>query len=138
MSQPPTAKHLEASRTVAQKSLANDPDGTIIAADNSRPFILTLSKIATRSSFEPQLKFVNITMILTNDANYQVKALVDSGCAKTAMSYKLFKTLLEIDHSLVITTSNVKIQTCDGTVRKTEGFLQISIFLDKLSKYHSK
>jgi len=60
--------------------------------DDLQHAIYKLSRMATRTVFQPQLKFVNVTIIL-NDKSFEVKALMDSGCAKTAISYKLFQNL---------------------------------------------
>jgi len=63
-----------------------------------------------------------------------VKALVDSGCAKSAISQKFFKQIMNFDQSIPLTSSNVHIQTCDGTTHSVNGTVNLTFSFDKDAK----
>ena len=89
--------------------------------------------MATRASFQPKLQFLMITIHLTN-SQYSIKALVDSGCAKTAISLKTFQKLQSLDTDLQVKQSEVRIQTCDGSTHKVDGTALLTFSFDKLQK----
>jgi len=75
-----------------------------------------MSKIAIRKSFEPRLYYLSILLNATN-AVLKVNALIDTGCAKSAMSkltylkllsqnkiYLLLKAKLEFKLAMVLIT----------------------------------
>ena len=95
--------------------------------DSSQPpQIIKMSKLATGLVFRPQLQYLPIK-IHNNGNNTILKALIDSGCAQTAMSSKLYKKLKIKDPSLNVRQCNAKIQTCDGTTHGIEGLLKIEL-----------
>ncbi|MEY2832904.1 MAG: gag-polyprotein putative aspartyl protease, partial [Cyanobacteriota bacterium] len=97
-----------------------------------------MSKLATRLIFQPQLQYLPV---IINDKNDQtmVKALVDSGCAQTAISSKLYKNLLKINPALQLRKCNARIQTCDGTTHGIDGIalLNLTIGDQKLITIHT-
>jgi len=99
--------------------------------DDPRQFtIYKLSKIATRPLFQPQLLFLPITILMGPKVK-EIKALVDSGCAKTAMSANLFNILKALDPTILIRQSRVKIQTCDGTTHGIKGLATINFLIGR-------
>jgi hypothetical protein len=85
-----------------------------------------MSKIAVRKSFEPKLYY--LTIVLTSEkATYKVNALVDTGCAKSAMSKLTYLKLHNQDSNLQPQQSSIKIQTCDGTNHSIMGFVQLNL-----------
>ena len=85
-----------------------------------------MSKIAIRKSFEPRLYYLSILLNATN-AVLKVNALIDTGCAKSAMSKLTYLKLLSQNKDLPLTQSKARIQTCDGTNHTIMGFLQLTI-----------
>ena len=65
---------------------------TTAVGSSQSPMIYKLSKLATGLEFRPRLQYLLITIILPQN-NLTIKALVDSGCAKTSISKKLFDKL---------------------------------------------
>ena len=95
--------------------------------------IFKLSKVATRQTFQPKLHFLDI-YIYHKDKEIHTKALIDSGCAKTAMS-KNFYNKLPYKPNLQQKTS-IHIQTCDGTTHGINGttIIQMTIGTQKALK----
>ncbi len=73
-------------------------------------------------------------MHLDNGKKHIIKALVDSGCAKTAISLKSFKQLKLLDPTLQINKSSTRIQTCDGSTHSVQGTSPLTFSLDKQQK----
>ena len=87
--------------------------------------------------FEPRLYYINIILSI-KDTFIPVTALIDTGCAKSAMS-KLTFNKLNPNNSLIIHNSTAKIQTCDGTSHAITGFITINIsFPDTLFQLKSQ
>jgi hypothetical protein len=84
-----------------------------------------MSRLAMGQGFEPRLYYINIILSLENTF-IPVSALIDTGCAKSAMSKQTF-TKLNQSNSLPIQQSTAKIQTCDGTSHAITGFIAINI-----------
>jgi len=96
-------KQLETSASVAPESVYRHNVGPqTIAMDSFQHQIYKLSSLATRSIFQPQLKFIQVK-IFVFQTSFSVKALVDSGCAKTAISSTLFKHFQSVHPSLQTT-----------------------------------
>jgi len=76
-------------------------------------------------SFEPRLYYLNI-IINTTTNSLPVKALIDTGCAKSAMSKNVFQRLNQ-SNDIPIFNSTAKIQTCDGTNHAIMGFIDVII-----------
>jgi len=85
-----------------------------------------MSKLALGHTFEPRLYYLLITLNATN-AKLDVRALVDTGCAKSAMSKSTFLKLRSQNPSLEVFNSSAKIQTCDGTSHAITGFVKLTI-----------
>ena len=85
-----------------------------------------MSKIAIRKSFEPRLYYLTILLNATN-AVLKVNALIDTGCAKSAMSKLTYLKLLSQNKNLQLTQSKARIQTCDGTNHTIMGFVKLII-----------
>jgi len=64
-------------------------------------------------------------MVEVDKVKFPIKALVDSGCAKTAISTKLYEKLIKVSN-IPIKESKVKIQTCDGTTHQIKGLAEIT------------
>ena len=92
-----------------------------------------MSKLAVRLTFKPQLQYLSVK-IFNGDQTLTVKALVDSGCAQTAMSTKLFKLLSGQNKHIHLRKCNAQIQTCDGTTHGIDGISNTKLALDKNSK----
>ena len=75
--------------------------------------------------FEPRLYYIN-TILSIKDIFIPVSALIDTGCAKSAMS-KLTFNKLNPNNSILIQDSTAKIQTCDGTSHAITGFITVNI-----------
>ncbi len=85
-----------------------------------------MSTIAFRTNFTPKLYYLNI-LLKHNEHKIPIKALIDTGCAKSAMSYKTFLMIKQISNQFELSQSNAKIQTCDGTSHKIMGFADLNI-----------
>ena len=85
-----------------------------------------MSRMAIRKSFEPRLYYLTILLNATN-AVLKVNALIDTGCAKSAMSKITFLKLSSQNKDLKLTQSKARIQTCDGTNHTIMGFLKLTI-----------
>jgi len=68
---------------------------------------------------------------MRNGLIVNTQALVDSGCAKTAMSSKLFEKILSLDSSNKLTPQNIKIQTVDGTKHNIKGTIQTTLSFEE-------
>jgi len=90
--------------------------------------IFKLSKVATRSTFQPKLHFLDVYILHENNSTHTT-ALIDSGCAKTAMS-KNFYNKLPHKPNLQQNTS-INIQTCDGTTHGINGTTTITMVIGK-------
>jgi len=62
---------------------------------------------------------------------FTTQALVDTGCAKTAMSTKFFETINQHNNFSIAPNQNVKIQTCDGTNHPVSGTTNVTILIGK-------
>ena len=120
---------LESALAFAEPKLTNgEPDDkSAIVKKSEFPFPkFKMSKLAFRTTFEPRLYYLQI--LISNATNfYSVRALIDTGCAKSAMSNNCFQALKRISPKLKIAESNAKIQTCDGTNHNIVGFVTINI-----------
>jgi hypothetical protein len=117
-------KRVEASVVAAPKPLLGLTDTSASVPINTS--IIKMSKIAVRKSFEPKLYY--LTIVLTSEkATYKVNALVDTGCAKSAMSKLTYLKLHNQDSTLQPQQSSIKIQTCDGTNHSIMGFIQLNL-----------
>lgn len=85
-----------------------------------------MSRLAMQHNFEPRLYYLNI-ILSTKDLSLPIKALVDTGCAKSAMSKISFLKLQQSNSNLIIQRSTAKIQTCDGTSHAIMGFINLTI-----------
>ncbi len=76
----------------------------------------------------PQLHYLDVYIV--NDNNEiltSTKALVDTGCAKTALSSKFFKTISI--KTPITKTPLINVQTCDGTHHSVEGTVDLSVII---------
>jgi hypothetical protein len=90
--------------------------------------LFKLSKVATRSTFQPKLHFLDI-FITHAHKEIQTKALIDSGCAKTAMSMNFYNKL---PYKPTLQKKNsIHIQTCDGTTHGINGTTLINLTIGK-------
>ncbi len=102
-----------------------------IAVDEPQNNIVyKLSVLATRINFQPQLNFLNAHIFLNNKI-ISFKALIDTGCARTALSTKAFQKVSKTDTGLQLSQSNINIQTCDGTTHKIAGIVNLDIALGR-------
>lgn len=85
-----------------------------------------MSTLAFRKSFEPRLYYLEIILTIDN-YHYPVKALIDTGCAKSAMSKQTFETIKQMAQNFKLSHSSAKIQTCDGTSHTIMGFTTVTI-----------
>ena len=60
---------------------------------------------------------------------FTTQALVDTWCAKTAMSNNFFGIINHINNFVIAPSLNVKIQTCDGTNHSITGTTHITILV---------
>jgi len=88
--------------------------------------VFKISKLAIRTTFEPRLYYLDI-ILDKSKANFPTQALIDTGCAKSAMSYLTFEKLHKLNSNLRISNSKAKIETCDGTSHPIIGFVTIDI-----------
>jgi len=111
-----------------QKSHSNQFSGTMATSND---LVFHMSKLAIRTSFEPKLQFLKTFIHIRNGHIVNTNALVDSGCAKTAMSSKLYDKICSLDSSHTLTTQNIKIQTVDGTKHNIKGTALFTISFDE-------
>ena len=90
--------------------------------------IFKLSKVATRSTFQPKLHFLDV-YILHAHKDTHTTALIDSGCAKTAMSKNFYDKLPYKPH--LQQKTSIQIQTCDGTTHGINGTTTITMAIGK-------
>lgn len=93
--------------------------------------IYKLSRLATRLVFQPKLQYLQTTIYLPNKNVVKVKSLVDSGCAKTAMSKALYLKINQLDPHVKLNSTKAQIQTCDGTTHGVEGIITLKVSIDK-------
>jgi hypothetical protein len=60
-------------------------------------------------------------------SNLEVVALIDTGCAKSAMSLKTFNKLQQLNKLLRLENSRAKIETCDGTNHQISGIVNVDL-----------
>jgi len=90
-------------------------------------FHYKLSKVATRSTLQPKLHFLDV-YIHFSSTKVHTKALIDSGCAKTAISQRLYNSFPTKPHKKL---KQISIQTCDGTTHGIDGIIDITITIGK-------
>ena len=73
----------------------------------------------------PKLHYLVLSLLVGKNNNIHVKALIDTGCAKTAISQTLYEKLSEQTKHTMKTNQNIKIQTCDGTQHNILGTVEI-------------
>jgi Reverse transcriptase (RNA-dependent DNA polymerase)/RNase H-like domain found in reverse transcriptase/Integrase core domain len=70
------------------------------------------------------------------DSCHHTKALVDTGCAKTAMSLKFFERFeKEAGQQLPLTKPNISIVSCTGQATKIHGITTIRLILNEIENY---
>ena len=73
----------------------------------------------------PKLHYLVLSLLVGKDNNIHVKALIDTGCAKTAISRTLYDKLSDQTKHTMKSNQNIKIQTCDGTQHNILGTVEI-------------
>jgi len=114
---------------VAEQTIQITPISGTMAT--KRDHTIHMSKLAIRTSFEPKLQFLKTFIHINNGLTVNTQALVDSGCAKTAMSTTLFNKICELNSSIKLTQQNIKIQTVDGTKHNIKGTVHLTITFDE-------
>ena len=115
---------MNASVVAALKPRLGLNDTAASVSTNDLP--IKLSSIAIRKAFEPRLYYVTIILEAEN-ARLKVNTLIDTGCAKSAMSKIAFMKLYNQNSNLKIISSKQRIQTCDGTNHTITGFIKLSL-----------
>jgi len=76
----------------------------------------------------PQLHYLDVFIMNNNqEIVCNTKALVDTGCAKTALSSKFFKSINI--QTPIIPSTTINVQTCDGTQHPVEGTVDLMIVI---------
>jgi len=97
-----------------------------------------MSRLAIRTTFEPRLYYLPMYLLAQDGTLKKVSALVDTGCAKSAMSKATYLYLKQHATNLTLSTSNAKIETCDGTSHNIMGFVNVTITFDLYTIYLEK
>jgi len=89
--------------------------------------IYAISNMAIRKlQCIPKLHFLTIT-IITNNGPIITKALIDTGCAKTAISSSLYHEINAKEPTELSENPNIRIQACDGSKHNIAGTTNIKI-----------
>ena len=104
-------------------------------ATNTKTVTFYITKTAIRTiNTSPQLHYLDINITNTKHIMTPTKALVDTGCAKTAISSQFFDAIKTHYDYVIEKQPHINIQTCDGTNHSIHGTVDIDIIVGKTAK----
>ena len=94
--------------------------------------VFKITRLSYKIDNAPKLHYLDV-FILDNN-NWEVastKALIDTGCAKTAISSQFYDYINKINLIPIVSKPSVNIQTCDGTTHPVAGTVDINLAIGK-------
>ena len=94
--------------------------------------VFKITRLSYKIDNAPKLHYLDV-FILDNN-NWEVastKALIDTGCAKTAISSQFYDYINRINLIPIVSKPSVNIQTCDGTTHPVAGTVDINLAIGK-------
>jgi len=94
--------------------------------------VFKITRLSYKIDNAPKLHYLDV-FILDNN-NWEVastKALIDTGCAKTAISSEFHDHINKINLTPIVSKPSVNIQTCDGTTHPVAGTVDINLAIGK-------
>ena len=88
--------------------------------------IYPITQLSYKIDNAPQLNYIDI-LVLDKDKKplTSTKALIDTGCAKTALSNRFFSIIDELSPTSITKEPLINVQTCDGTTHSIDGTTDI-------------
>jgi len=108
--------------------LKQAPLTTVMTQKGLTPFRnYRINKVDIQGIFRPKLHYLDV--YIEHDGHQtHTRALVDSGCAKTVMSFKLYNNMPRKPN---LKQTNAHIQTCDGTTHGIKGTFKTKLMIGK-------
>ena len=97
--------------------------------------IYPITRLDYKIDNAPKLHYLDVFILDKN--NWEIissKALIDTGCAKTAISKEFYDNINRNIYTPIVKAPSINIQTCDGTTHPIEGTTDIRIAIGRMKR----